>query len=184
MTTYLSSIHKQFNYYKLLGERTFAQLKEEDIHWRPDPEANSIAIIVGHLHGNMRSRWTNFLTEDGEKPWRKREEEFEPSIQNLEELRSRWEAGWSALFSAINPLENKDLERIIYIRNQGHTVVEAINRQLSHYAMHVGQIIYIGRMRKGPAWQSLSIPRGETAAFNAKKFAQEKKRGHFTDDFR
>ncbi|MEL6356667.1 MAG: DUF1572 family protein, partial [Bacteroidota bacterium] len=169
MSSYFSSVKKQFHYYKLLGERTFAQLDEEDIHWRPDPEANSIAIIVGHLHGNMMSRWTNFLTEDGEKPWRKREQEFEPIIQNKEELRTKWEEGWSTLFGAIDPLVEDDLERIIYIRNQGHTVTEAINRQLSHYPMHIGQIVYIGRMRKGTAWQSLSIPRGGTAAFNAKK---------------
>jgi len=184
MISYLPSIRKQFNYYKLLGERTFAQLDEEDIHWRPDPEANSIAIIVGHLHGNMMSRWTNFLTEDGEKSWRKREEEFEPIIQNKEELWTKWEEGWSTLFGAIGPLVEDDLERIIYIRNQGHTVTEAINRQLSHYPMHIGQIVYIGRMRKGSAWQSLSISKGGTAAFNAKKFGQEKARGHFTDDFK
>lgn len=182
-TAYLESVRKQFEYYKMLGDKTFAQLNDEQLFWQYNKESNSIAIIVKHLWSNMLSRWTNFLTEDGEKPWRKREAEFDADIKDRTELLDKWEMGWNCLFDAINPLEDRDLSRIIYIRNQGHTVSEAINRQVAHYAYHVGQIAYIGRMLCGADWQSLSIPRGGSAAFNAKKFAAEKERAHFTDDF-
>jgi hypothetical protein len=131
----------------------------------------------------MLSRWTDFLETDGEKDFRNREAEFEASIQTRAELLEKWEAGWQCLFDAINPLEEKDLARTIYIRNQGHTVTEAINRQLAHYANHVGQIIYIGRMIAGKDWKSLSIPKGKSKEFNEKKFAQPKRIEHFTEEF-
>jgi len=130
----------------------------------------------------MLSRWTNFLTEDGEKEWRQRDQEFEDTYKNKEDLITNWEKGWQCLFDAILPLTENDLERIIYIRNQGHTVTEAINRQLAHYAYHIGQIVFIGKMIKGKHWKSLSVPKGQSTAYNKEKFAKEKWRQHFTDN--
>ncbi|MEO1262408.1 MAG: DUF1572 family protein [Bacteroidota bacterium] len=180
---YLESILKQFKYYKMLGERTFEQLKEPDLFWQFNPESNSIAVIVNHLSGNMKSRWTDFLTADGEKKWRNRDQEFEDIIKSKKELTNQWEAGWHCVFAALNSINKNNFNTEIYIRNQGHTIVEAINRQLAHYAYHIGQITFIGRMIKGDEWKSLSIPKGQSKEFNAKKFAQEKKRTHFTDEF-
>jgi hypothetical protein len=182
MTEFLESTRKQFAYYKLLGDKTLERLPFEKLVESPDPKSNSIAIMVNHLRGNMLSRWTDFLTSDGEKSWRNRDGEFEQSFENKEELMRAWEEGWKVLFDAINPLENSQLDTIVYIRNQGHTVVEAINRQLAHYAYHVGQIVYLGRLLS-TEWESLSIPKGASQAFNQKKFNEEKKKGHFTDDF-
>ncbi len=180
---YLESIKKQFAYYKLLGEKTFAQLDDEALFWQYNEESNSIAIIVNHLSGNMLSRWTDFLTADGEKTWRNREQEFEDVIQNRQELLTKWELGWTCLFSALESINETNFETTIYIRNQGHTVVEAINRQLAHYAYHIGQITFLGKMIKGAEWESLSIPKGKSQDYNADKFAQEKKKAHFTDEF-
>lgn len=180
---YLSSIHKQFEYYKLLGEKTFAQLSDEQLFHRYDEEANSIAIIVGHLHGNMLSRWTDFLNSDGEKEWRQRDQEFESTIEGRAEMVEQWEEGWACLFKAIGSVNEDNFEQLVYIRNQGHTIVEAINRQLAHYAYHVGQIVLLGRMLKGAEWQSLSIPKGGSAGYNKEKFSKEKQQGHFTDEY-
>ncbi len=180
--TYLSSAHKQFVYYKLLGERTFAQLNDEELFWQQNAETNSVATIVKHLWGNMRSRWTDFLTSDGEKHWRDREAEFENEVRTRDTMLAQWEEGWACLFAALEQLTEADLERIVHIRNEGHTVLEAINRQLAHYPYHVGQIVHIGKMLRGEEWQSLSIPRGGSNAFNADKFNKPKHRGHFTDD--
>ncbi|MEO1411480.1 MAG: DUF1572 family protein [Bacteroidota bacterium] len=180
---YIRSVQKQFAYYKMLGDKTIAQLDDAQLFWSPDAESNSLAAIVKHLWGNMRSRWTDFYTTDGEKPWRDREAEFVVDFQTRAELLDRWESGWTTLFAIINQLEAADLERIIYIRNLGHSVVEAINRQLAHYAYHVGQMVALGKQLRGAQWQSLSIPRGGSAAYNAQKFAQQKRRQHFTDEF-
>ncbi len=180
---YLESSKKQFAYYKLLGERTFDQLSDDDLLWQYNADSNSIAIIVNHLWGNMLSRWTDFLTADGEKDWRKRDEEFEDIINNREALNEKWDAGWKCLFAALETLNTDNFNTTVYIRNQGHTIVEAINRQLAHYTYHVGQIVYIGRMIKGKDWKSLSIPKGESAGFNTDKFSQEKHKAHFTDEF-
>lgn len=180
---YLQSIRKQFEYYKLLGERTFAQLTEQELLWKYNTESNSIAIIVNHLTGNMKSRWTDFLTSDGEKVWRKRELEFESVIKTRQELESRWEEGWNCLFKALESITPENFDTTVYIRNQGHTIVEAINRQLAHYAYHIGQVVYIGRMLKGDSWKSLSIPKGDSATYNEEKFSKEKHRAHFTDEF-
>jgi hypothetical protein len=181
-SSYLSSIRKQFKYYKSLGDKTFDQLQESDIHWCYNDASNSIAIIVKHLVGNMLSRWTNFLTEDGEKPWRHRDTEFIDTYDHKTDLLTAWEKGWQCLFEAITPLTDNDLERIIYIRNQGHTVTEAINRQLAHYAYHVGQIVFLGKMCSQNQWKSLSIPKGTSDTYNQEKFAKEKGRRHFTED--
>lgn len=182
-TKYLESVKKQFAYYKQLGDKTFAQVNEKDLFWQYNPESNSIAIIVKHLWGNMLSRWTDFLTTDGEKDFRDRDGEFEATIQTKAELIEKWEEGWQCLFDNINPLQNEQLAKTIYIRNMGHTVTEAMNRQLAHYAYHVGQIVFIGRMIAGENWQSLSIPKGKSKSYNQKKFAQPKRIQHFTDEF-
>jgi hypothetical protein len=167
----------------MLGEKTFAQVEDEKLFHKMNEESNSIAIIVQHLWGNMLSRWTDFMTTDGEKEWRKRDEEFEEIVNNKQELMKRWEEGWKCLFDALNSLEDGDLEKIIYIRNQGHSVMEAVNRQLAHYCYHVGQIVFIGKMLAGSEWKSLSIPKNQSKNYNAKKFSEEKSRKHFTDEF-
>lgn len=182
--TYISNSIKQFEYYKSLGDKTFAQLSFEEMQWQSHENSNSIAIIVKHIVGNMLSRWTNFLTEDGEKEWRHRDLEFEDTCNTLEELIASWESGWSCLFKAIKPLTELDLERIVYIRNQGHTVAEAINRQLGHYAYHIGQIVFLGKLIKGENWKSLSISKGHSSQYNTHKFNEEKGRRHFTDDLK
>ncbi|MGI4872233.1 MAG: DUF1572 domain-containing protein [Janthinobacterium lividum] len=182
LTDFLPSARKQFAYYKLLGEQALAQVPDEALCWQPNPACNSLASIVKHLAGNMRSRWTDFLTTDGEKPWREREAEFDNDLPTRAAVLAHWEAGWQCLFAALDGLTEADLGRIIYIRNQGHTVLEAINRQLAHYPHHVGQLVLLGKIICGESWQSLSIPRGNSAAFNAEKFAQEPHRAHFTDE--
>lgn len=182
MNDFLSSINKQFDYYKSLGEKTFHQIPEDKLFWQYNEESNSIASIVKHMHGNMMSRWTDFLTSDGEKEWRKRDAEFENDIQNKAELISKWNEGWECLFNAIQPLTEADLNKEIYIRNMGHSVVEAINRQLAHYSYHVGQIVFVGKMIADESWNSLSIPKGGSKAYNQEKFSKPKRKEHFTDD--
>jgi hypothetical protein len=182
MSSYLSSIIKQFEYYKMLGDKTFGQLTFEELQWQSQEDSNSISIIVKHLFGNMLSRWTNFLTEDGEKTWRHRDQEFIDTLTTNEDLIATWESGWAILFKAIKPLKEEDLESIIYIRNQGHTVIEALNRQLAHYAYHVGQIVFVGKIIKGKEWKSLSIPKGNSSIYNNEKFSLDKDIRHFTDD--
>jgi hypothetical protein len=182
MSNYLNSIRKEFQYYKHLGDKTINQLNDKELRWQYNEESNSIAIIVKHLWGNMLSRWTDFLTTDGEKPTRDRESEFDNDIKGKQDLLHKWNEGWACLFNAINNLTEKDLSTIIYIRNEGHTVTEAINRQVAHYAYHVGQIVFIGKMIKGKEWESLSIPRGKSQQFNADKFSKDKHEGHFTDE--
>lgn len=182
MNSYLTSSIKQFEYYKSLGDKTFSQLTFEELQWQANEDTNSIAIIVKHCVGNMLSRWTNFLTEDGEKEWRQRDQEFTDSFTTNEDLIAAWETGWKCLFDAITPLTEDNLEQIIYIRNQGHTVTEAINRQLAHYAYHIGQIVFLGKLLKGNDWKSLSIAKGGSKTYNQEKFSKGKTRKHFTDD--
>lgn len=179
---FLTSARKQFAYYKLLGEQAMAQVADEALFWQPNAASNSIATIVKHLWGNMLSRWTDFLTTDGEKPWREREAEFDNDLRTRAEVIGKWEAGWQCLFAALDALIPTDLDHLIYIRNQGHTVTEAINRQLAHYPYHVGQIVFVARLAAGEGWQSLSIPRGNSAVYNAEKFAQPPHQAHFTDE--
>ena len=181
-TSYLTSIQKQFEYYKSLGDKTIEQLTIEELKREYAENSNSISIIVKHMVGNMLSRWTNFLTEDGEKEWRQRDSEFVDTFETKEELLLAWNKGWECLFKAIRPLIDSDLEGIIYIRNQGHTVTEAINRQLAHYAYHIGQIVCLGKLSKGKDWISLSIPKEKSVAYNLEKFSEVKGRRHFTDD--
>jgi hypothetical protein len=181
-TNYLESAMKQFEYYKMLGEKTFAQLADEQLFWQYNENSNSIAIIVNHLWGNMLSRWSDFLTTDGEKEWRNRDAEFERSISTKQELTDKWNEGWAVFLTTLKSLKEEDLNKIIYIRNQGHTVLEAINRQLAHYPYHVGQIVFIGKMCT-EQWGSLSIPKGNSKLYNENKFSKPKERGHFTDEF-
>ena len=182
MNSYIESIIKQFDYYKMLGDKTFEQIETKDIQWKYNNDSNSMSIIVKHLVGNMLSRWTNFLSEDGEKEWRHRDSEFEFAYFTKEDMIDAWEKGWDCLFNAVKPLQEDDLGRIVYIRNQGHTVAEAINRQLAHYAYHIGQIVFLGKIIKGNDWISLSIPKGQSLKYNEDKFSKDKERRHFTDD--
>ena len=179
---YLTSVKKEFEYYKLLGEITFSQLNDENLFSKVNNESNSISSIVKHLSGNMVSRWTDFLTTDGEKEWRKREEEFDNDIKTREELLKIWEKGWSCLFNSLNSITDDELSKVIYIRNQGHTILEGINRQLSHYPYHIGQIVYIGKMLCDNSWVSLSIPKGSSNEYNQEKFSKPKSNQHFTDE--
>lgn len=181
-TSYLSSVVKQFEYYKMLGERAMAQLPDNALFWQYNQESNSIAVIVSHVAGNMLSRFTDFLTTDGEKPWRNRDAEFENNFANRQELMEYWNKGWACLLEALATLTQEDLEGTVYIRNDGHTVVEAINRQLAHYPYHIGQIVYIAKMAADEKWESLSIPRNKSNDYNTRKFTQEKAKRHFTDD--
>jgi hypothetical protein len=182
-TGYLKSVQKQFEYYKMLGEKTFEQLSDEQLFWQFNEESNSIATIVKHLWGNMLSRWTDFLTTDGEKEWRKRDEEFDNDIADRTELIDKWNESWTCLFNAINPLTDNDLAKEIFIRNQGHSITEAINRQLAHYPYHIGQIVFIGKMLCNDKWTSLSIPKGNSKEYNARKFSKPKHKQHFTDEY-
>lgn len=169
---YLHSAIKEFEYYKQLGEKALDQIPDDKLTWQFNSETNSAATIIKHLWGNMLSRWIDFLTTDGEKEWRQRDAEFENDINSREEVMKKWNEGWAAVFNAIKPLTPKDLEKIVYIRKQSHTVVEAINRQIPHYAYHVGQIVQIGKMAQGEQWKSLTIPKGQSNAFNAEKFSK------------
>src|SRR3954468_6554776 len=180
---YLNSAKKMFAYYKILGEKTFEQLKEKDFSWQYNSESNSIATIVKHLRGNMVSRWTDFLYSDGEKSSRNRDDEFENNLRTKEEIINLWNEGWQCSMAALESLSVEDLTREIYIRNQGYKVVDAVNRQLAHYAYHVGQIVFIGKMICNDRWRSLSIPKGKSVQFNKDKFASPKREEHFTDEF-
>lgn len=180
---FLKSAKRQFEYYKLLGEKTFEQVNDEQLFHKVNEESNSIAVIVQHLWGNMMSRWTDFLNSDGEKEWRKRDEEFEEKLRTRADMLARWKEGWDCLFSALNSLAEDDLHKIVYIRNEGHTAMEAINRQLAHYPYHIGQIVFIGKMMRNENWKSLSIPRNKSGDYNAGKFSEKKGVRHFTDEF-
>lgn len=165
-TQFLQSAIKRLSYYKELGDKTFTQLPEAAFHYQPNETSNSIALIIQHMAGNMLSRWTDFLTSDGEKDWRNRDTEFEEQHMNKEQLIAFWEKGWACCLNAIKALTEDDLLKTIYIRTEGLTVVDAINRQLAHYPYHVGQIIFLGKIIAGNNWQNLSIPKGSSAAYN------------------
>jgi hypothetical protein len=182
-TNYLPGVKKQFEFYKTLGDKTIEQVPEEKLLWQYNEESNSIAIIVKHLWGNMLSRWTDFLTTDGEKDWRNRDAEFDNDIKNKEELTAKWNEAWKCFFNTFNSLTENDLGKTVYIRNMGHTVLDAINRGLAHVSYHVGQIVFIGKMIQNTNWHSLSIPKGNSKIFNAEKFSKPKHNEHFTDEF-
>lgn len=163
---YLQSVQFEFQRYKALGDKTFYQLSEKQLHWQLQETDNSIALIVKHMVGNMLSRWTNFLTEDGEKRWRNRESEFTNPPKSKEEIIAYWQKGWNCLFEALYSIDKLNFNSPIYIRGEAHTTIEALNRQLANYANHVGQIVLLGKMIKGADWVSLSIPKGESNNFN------------------
>jgi hypothetical protein len=177
----LTSAVKQFRYYKQLADKAMTQVDDGPLFNRLHDDDNSVAIIVQHLAGNMRSRWTNIFTEDGEKSWRKRDEEFEQIIQTRTQLTEVWENGWKVLFDTLCSLTDSDLTRIIYIRNEALTVSDAIIRQLCHYSYHCGQIVYKCRQMSGGKWQSLSIPKKESDAFNSNKFGIQKGENRYLD---
>lgn len=179
---FLESIKKQFLYYKMLGEKAMQQLEPEQLFFMANDNSNSIATIVKHLTGNMLSRWTNFMTTDGEKEWRHRDAEFENDLKSKDEVMQLWDKGWDCFMYALNSLEPHQLSHIIYIRNEGHTVMEAINRQLAHYPYHIGQVVFSAKQLKNSAWESLSIPRNASGSYNEKKFSKEKNIKNFTDD--
>lgn len=180
--TYLESVRKQFLYYKTLGEKAMKQLEPAQLFVKSNEDTNSIATIVKHLAGNMLSRWTDFLTTDGEKEWRHRDSEFENDLQTPEQVWALWNQGWACFLGALDSLSAEQLGEIIYIRNEGHTVMEAINRQLAHYPYHVGQMVFYAKQLKSEPWESLSIPRNGSGSYNAQKFAREKDIRNFTDD--
>ena len=171
---YLDDALGEFRKLKGFGDKALAQISEEDWLRQLDLESNSIAIVVKHIVGNMRSRWTDFLTTDGEKPDRNRDTEFEDPPATRAELMELWERGWKLLFSALEPLSDADLARTITIRTEPHSVTQAINRQIAHYSYHVGQIVYLARHFAGDKWQSLTIPKKKSGEFNKQVAAGEK----------
>jgi len=172
-TSYLKDSIDLLRYYKRLGERAIAQAPDEALTATLDAESNSIAIIVKHLTGNMQSRWTDFLTSDGEKPGRNRDTEFEAPPQTRAEILALWEASWKIVFDALAPLTDADLSRTVLIRGERHSVMQAIHRQVAHYAYHIGQIVFIAKHCASGGWTSLTIPRGKSADYNARVNAGE-----------
>ncbi|WP_196894821.1 DUF1572 family protein [Aureivirga marina] len=171
---YKKAVLKQFNSYKTFAEKTISQLDEKDLFWQYNEESNSIAIIIHHMYGNMLSRWTDFLTSDGEKEWRNREKEFENLATTKKQLMQNWEKGWNCLFDAIYSINEETINSDIYIRNEKHSVVDALSRQMMHYPYHIGQITFIGKMILGEKWKSMSIPKGKSEEFNKEKFGKGK----------
>ena len=163
---YLPGMIKLFEYYKSLGEKTLDIVPEEKMNWQYNAECNSMSTIVKHITGNMLSRFTDFLTTDGEKNWRNRDGEFEPEILSKKEMMDRWHVAWKIFLDVLHDLKEEDLDKIIYIRNEGQTVTDALDRQLAHYASHIGQMIYLGKMIMDMDWKSLSIPRGQSNGYN------------------
>lgn len=162
----LAGVQRAFHDQKVLGDRALAQLEEADLHLRLDPEANSVAVLVKHLRGNMRSRWRDFLERDGEKADRRRDEEFEVDRATRSDVLAWWEDGWEVALNAIDALREEDLGRTVTIRGEPHGVPQALLRQLTHYANHVGQIVLLAKHARGERWHTLSIPRGGSGAFN------------------
>ena len=167
-TSFARDAEKMFRYYKHLAERAIAQVPDEALTRCLDAESNSIALIVKHMAGNMRSRWVDFLTSDGEKPNRHRDTEFEAPPKSRVELLAMWEEGWKCVFDALAPLTEADLARTVLIRNEPHSVMQAIQRQIAHYSYHIGQIVFVAKHCVGERWSSLSVPRGKSAEFTAR----------------
>src|ERR1700752_5275673 len=163
---YLDDSRKAMRAYKKLAEKALDQLKDDEYFITLDEESNSVAVVMKHLAGNMFSRWTDFLTTDGEKPNRNRDYEFVIETANKEQLMDYWERGWKCFFNAVEPLKSEAFDKKVSIRGQEHTIVMAINRQLAHYAYHIGQLVFLAKHFRSSEWQSLSIPRNRSAAFN------------------
>jgi hypothetical protein len=174
----LDEFRRGFRGYKRLGDGALAQISDQQFFHLPDPESNSIALVVKHIAGNLRSRWTDFLTSDGEKPDRNRDQEFVlVPADSRESLMERWEHGWKTVFDTLQSLKPEDMMRIVTIRGEPHTVLQALARSFAHIAYHVGQIAYLGKHLRGAEWKSLSIPKGKSADFNAMKLEDRKAKG-------
>jgi hypothetical protein len=173
----LEVVLDEFQKIKKLADKSIAQLSDQQLHVTLDDEANSIAILMRHMAGNMRSRWVDFLTADGEKPNRMRDREFEDPGQTREELIAEWEHGWKCVFDALTPLTDADLQRTVMIRGEAHSVYKAISRQVAHYAGHAYQILLLAKHLSGPNWKTLSIPRGQSEEFNRRMLAKLKAEG-------
>lgn len=180
-TIYIESLKKQFTYYKTIADKAIAPLSVNEIYFEPNENANSIAVIMQHIIGNLFSRWTDFFTTDGEKYWRNRDAEFENQLLSKTEILDNWEKAWQCLFLVLNDLNFENLSQIIYIRNEGQTVIDAINRQLAHYPYHIGQMIYVAKLIQNENWISLSIPKNNSKDYNFEKFKLDKKIIHFTE---
>jgi hypothetical protein len=165
---YLEEIRRQMRGYHRLADGALAQVSEEEFFRKLDPQSNSLAIVVQHIAGNMRSRFTDFLTTDGEKPYRNRDQEFEVGTADRAAFLKAWELGWKTVFDVLDTLTPEDVERIVTIRGEPHTVLQALNGALAHYAMHIGQIVYLAKHFRAEEWKTLSVPRGKTDEFNAK----------------
>ena len=170
----LSVVVDEFQKIKKLADKSIAQLSDDQLHATLDPEANSVAVLMRHMAGNMRSRWVDFLISDGEKPTRMRDREFEDPHQSRAELLAEWEHGWQCLFDAITPLTDADLQRPVVIRGEPHSVYKAMSRQVAHYAGHAYQILLLAKHLCGPNWKTLSIPRGQSEEFNRRMLAKLK----------
>lgn len=179
---YFLSLKKQLFYYKTIAEKAMLQLEPEQLFIATNEDSNSIASIVKHVSGNMLSRWTDFLTTDGEKEWRNRDAEFVNDLTTSEDLFIIWDKGWNCFFNTIDSLKPEDLSKIIYIRNEGQTVLDAINRQLAHYPYHIGQIVFYAKQLKKSDWDSLSIPRNKSENYDSEKFVQDKHITPFLND--
>jgi hypothetical protein len=155
----LTSIDHEYRYYKLLAERAIAQLTDQEIGYEAAPESNSVAVIVWHMSGNLKSRFSDFMASDGEKPWRDRDSEFDPRTVSRDELLRKWNEGWDVLFAALSKLSDTDLDQIVRIRNEEHTVIRALHRSVAHASYHVGQIVFIAKLLRGGGWKNLSIPK-------------------------
>lgn len=169
---FLDSITKEFNRYKGYGDQTLQRLTLDQMLWEPSADVNSVAVLVKHMSGNMKSRFTNFLTEDGEKSWRHRDQEFAVHFESKEEVIALWEDGWDILFTALGEVNEDNFDTTVYIRAEAHSITHALHRQLAHYASHTGQMMYLGKIILGDEWTSLSIPLGQSAAFNQKMFGK------------
>jgi hypothetical protein len=172
---YLDEAFRSFRGYKRMADGALAQLNDQDFFYLPDPDSNSVALVVKHIAGNLRSRWTDFLTTDGEKPDRNRDQEFIlTTADTREDLMRRWDQTWETVLNTMKSLKPEDVTRIVTIRGDAHTVLQAINRSLTHTAYHVGQILYVAKHRRGADWVTMSIPKGKSAEFNAMKPAERK----------
>ncbi len=173
----LAAALDEFQKIKKLADKAIVQLSDDQLHAKIDTEGNSVAVIVRHMAGNMRSRWVDFLESDGEKPDRMRDQEFEEVPQTRAELMAEWEHGWQCVFDALTPLTDADLQRTVIIRGEPHSVYKAISRQVAHYAGHAYQILFLAKHLLGPAWKTLSIPRGQSEEFNRRMLAKLKAEG-------
>jgi hypothetical protein len=170
----LDVVRDELDKIKKLADKSIAQVADEQLWTKLDPEANSIAILMRHMAGNMRSRWTDFRTTDGEKPDRQRDREFEDAPRDRAAIVAEWEDGWRRVFEALAPLTDQDLGEIVYIREEPHTIYKAISRQVAHYAGHAYQILLLAKHLQGPAWKTLSIPRGQSEEFNQRMIAKRR----------